>query len=502
MRIRKLAWNTVSSLAFQMTTLICGFILPQLLLHSYGSEINGLINSITQFLQVIALSELGVGAVIQSSLYKPLAEHDNISVSRIISSGNKFFKKIAQILFIYIIVLMAAYPYISNHKFGHLYTALLIVTMSISSFAQYYFGIVDRLLLGADQKGYVQYTVQMVTLIANTIVCARLISYGASIHVVKLVTSIIFLFRPLLVRVYVRRHYAINRKITYDVEPIQQKWNGIAQHIAYFILEGTDNIVLTIFSSLTDVSVYSVYQLVILGVKNLFLSLTSGIQSLIGEMWAKQELKELTQFFAKVEWGIHTCVIYVFGCTLMLIVPFVQVYTKGITDADYCVPVFAAIITLANATECLRLPYHIMIRAGGHYKQTQNNYIIAAVLNIIISVITVKCFGLVGVAIGTLAAMLYQTIWMAFYNSKNLVKWDFIKFLKQIGVDIVSVLCGLLVTRRMSMETVSYFAWFILAVKVAVVWSILILIINMMFYKNNILGVFEKIRTGRGTAIS
>ena len=95
MREKKLAKNTISSLFFQITTIVCGFILPRLILNSFGSEINGLVNSINQFLQIIAFLELGVGAVVQSSLYKPLADGNNEEISKIIVSAGKFFKKLA-----------------------------------------------------------------------------------------------------------------------------------------------------------------------------------------------------------------------------------------------------------------------------------------------------------------------------------------------------------------------------------------------------------------------
>ena len=75
--------NTFASLLSQITALVCGFILPRLFLEYYGSSVNGLINSITQFLGVISFLELGVGAVVQSSLYKPLAAQDNNQISRI-----------------------------------------------------------------------------------------------------------------------------------------------------------------------------------------------------------------------------------------------------------------------------------------------------------------------------------------------------------------------------------------------------------------------------------
>ena len=98
MRKKKLIWNTISSLVFQITTIICGFILPHLILHHFGSSINGLVNSITQFLAVITFLELGVGAVVQSSLYKPLADKDNEAISKIIVSANRFFRNIWKII--------------------------------------------------------------------------------------------------------------------------------------------------------------------------------------------------------------------------------------------------------------------------------------------------------------------------------------------------------------------------------------------------------------------
>lgn len=493
MREKRLLYNTVSSFVFQITTIICGFILPRLILQSFGSEINGLVNSVTQFLNVIAFLELGVGAVVQSSLYKPLAENDDDSVSKIIVSAGKFFRHLAEILLAYICVLIFVYPYIANQKFGWLYTAGLIGAMSISSFAQYYFGVVDRLLLTADQRGYIQYTAQTITLILNTVMCIILIQMGASIHAVKLTTSLIYLLRPIVLRIYVNRHYQINRHITYTGEPIKQKWNGVAQHMAAVILDGTDNIVLTVFSTLSNVSIYSVYNLVIYGVKQLFMSMTNGMQSLMGELWAKQKLDELNKTFGWFEWAIHSGTVFVFGCTGALVIPFVRIYTNGITDANYIQPLFAVLIVIAHAGHCLRLPYNTMILSGGHYKQTQNNYIIAAALNIVISIVTVKLWGLIGVALGTLVAMFYQTVWMAIYDSKNLLKWPLKNFIKQIVVDIITVLICSFAVSVFTLKSVNYIAWVILGIKVAVVWLGIQLVINMIFYRDKVIQLSQKL---------
>lgn len=493
MRQKRLLYNTVSSLIFQLTTIICGFILPRLILNAFGSEVNGLVNSIAQFLGVISFLELGVGAVVQSALYKPLAEKNQKDVSKIISSANKFFTRLGQILLIYVIVLVIVYPQFAGKNFGFIYTATLIVAISISSFAQYFFGIVNRLLLTADQRGYIQYNAQTLAVVCNTAACFILIRVGCSIQIVKLTTSLIYLLQPFLIYLYVRHHYSIDKKIKYTKEPIAQKWNGIAQHVAAVILDGTDTIVLTLFATLSDVSIYSVYFLVVKGVKQLFMSMTNGITSLIGELWAKQEIKELNKTFSWTEWVIHTGTTFVFGLTAILIVPFIKVYTLGIHDANYIQPLFAALIVAANAGHCLRLPYNIIILAAGHYKQTQNNYIIAAILNIVVSVVTVKAWGLIGVAIGTLVAMGYQTVWMAVYDSKNLIKWPLRNFAKQIFVDGLTVIIGFFATRMLAMPEATYVEWVFLAVKTAIIWIVIVCALNMVFYRDKMQSMIHKI---------
>lgn len=494
MRKLLLAKNTAASLIAQITTLICGFVLPRLFLQHYGSEVNGLVNSISQFLSVIAFLELGVGAVVQSSLYKPLAEKDNQQISKVMVSANKFFQRLARILLVYVISLMIIYPFIANQNFGFIYTATLIAAISISSFAQYYFGIVNSLLLNADQRGYIQYNAQTLTIILNTIVCAIMISMNGTIQVVKLVTSLIYLARPVILQIYVNNHYAINWKIKYTQEPIKQKWNGVAQHVASVVLDGTDTIVLTVFSTLSNVSIYSVYFLVVKGVKTLFLSITNGIQALIGELWAKQELEQLKNFFGWIEWLIHTGTTYVFSCTAALIVPFIQVYTLGIRDANYIQPTFAILLTLANAMHCLRLPYNIMILAAGHYKQTQRNYIVAAILNIVVSVLTVKIWGLIGVAIGTLVAMTYQTIWLAIYDSRHFINWPLKKVIKQFLVDIISSFLIISFGSHIVLKDITYFNWFFMAIKVAIVALFVVFCLNSLFYRSKMLRLMLKFR--------
>lgn len=481
---KRLLYNTIFSLLLHVLTVLSGIILPRLYLVQYGSEVNGLVHSITQFLGVISFLELGVGQVIQSALYKPLADKDNEQISKICVSGNRYFRKIAGILVIYTVMLMIAYPFVTQHNFGWVYISSLVAALSINSLAQYCFGIVDRILLNADQKSYIQCIVQIVVLLCNTCVSVFLITIGNSIQVVKLIASLILIMSPVIIRIYIKRNYSVNYKITYKEEPIKQKWNGIAQHFSYVILDGTDTIVLTVFSTLTNVSVYSVYHMIIYGIMQIYRAATNSFHAIIGDLWAKQEKDKLNKVFGNIETLLHYAVVFLFSCTAVLILPFVSIYTNEINDAEYMQPFFAFLLLFAHAFQCLRSVYNMPILAAGQYKQTQSCHIIAAILNLLLSVVTVKIWGLIGVAIGTLAALAYQTIWMAIYDSHNIMKWPLKNFVKHILIDLLTAAVIICVTSEVCWDVNGYIEWFAMAFVVAGIALLITLTSTIIFYRN------------------
>lgn len=489
---KKFILNTFSSLFLQIVTLISGFILPRVLIETYGSDTNGLVSSITQFLSVISFLDCGVGAVIQTALYEPLAKNNNRTLSQVISTGELFFKHIAEILLIYIIGLVFLYPRLIKSNCSQKETMLLIIFIGASLLAQYYLGIIDNLLLVADQKGYILYISQIISMIINTIVCVGLMRAGSSVYFMKFLSAIILVLRPIVVRVYVNCHYYLKRNVKYVKIILNQKWNGLAQHISYVVLNSTDIVVLSIFTDFKTVSIYSVYNLVISGLNQFLTALCSGFQAMAGNLWARKEMLKLNKSFESFEWLFHTITTFVFGCSLSLIIPFVQVYTSTVRDAIYIQPLFAVIIVMATFLRCLSNPYWLIILAGGHYKQTQIYFVISALINIIISVFTVFKIGLIGVAIGTLIAMLYQVIWMSCYVSNNLIKWPTKVIIKQFTVDICVIVCGLLIGRLWEFTGYKWGDWIKYAIMISFFWGIIEIVFNCIFYNKR---MYEWIRT-------
>lgn len=485
-RTQKLKVNTVTSVINRIVRIISGLILPRLILQYFGSETNGLVASINQFLSIITFLDMGVGSVVQSALYKPLAKNDSLQVSKVLKAANNYFRKIAYFLIIYVIALILFYPFLIDSTYDYIATGFLIFALSVSLFGQYYFGIVNELLLNGDQKAYIQYGTEIVVIILNLILGIILITQGASIQIVQLGSGIIFLLRPFFLKKYVSKNYVINKNVDISEDPLPQKWSGMAQHVAYTIQSSIGTLVLTIFSSLESVSVYSVYLIVVNGISILASSMMSGISSFFGNLLATNEIDALNSYFNKIEWIIHNIVIYMYGMTAVLITSFVLLYTSGIKDnVNYNVPLFALVLVLSKAVFSLRSPYQTMVFSAGHFKETEKSSIIEVLVNGVISVLLVNRMGIVGVVFGGLVSVVYRMIYLTYYLSRNIVHRPIKRFFKQFIVDIIIfsliLVLGNIFNSIYTIETMG--EWLFFAIVLGIVNIGLVIIINVIFYR-------------------
>ena len=485
-RFKKLKWNSIFALGYQCVLIVTGLILPRCFLYFYGSEVNGLIASISQFLAFINLCDLGISAVVSSAYYKPLAQRDTHQISRIFVFSKRIFKTIGCILLGYIVILLFVYPQYINTTFDYWFTATLIASMGISQLGQYFIGVTYQLLLNADQKSYVQLIVNGSTLVCNTAVSIVLMVCGANVQTVKLVTSLIYLLRPILMRWYVTKHYQLDHSVPVESNVVTQKKSGIIQHIAYVFYENTDVMVLTAFSTLKNVSIYSVYTLVTNSIKQIIAAATTGVQALLGNMIANKEQETLKSFFSFYYWGIHTISSLLFTITGLLIVPFVSVYTSNITDADYNTPVFAILITVAYFLSSIRNCNYSLIRAAGHYQKTQGASLVEAALNLIVSVICVFRFGLVGVAVGTVIATLFFVIYEIIYFSQNIVFIAPRNFLKHFVTDSAGSGICVAIAMQVQLFQNTLISWVLQAILVSTICCSVYLIIQVVFYRDNL----------------
>jgi len=146
-------------------------------------------------------------------------------------------------------------------------------------------------------------------------------------------------------------------------------------------------------------------------------SFTGGIDATFGDMIAKSENDNLNKKFGMYEVIYNTISTILFTSAMILIVPFVSIYTKGITDANYIRYAFGYLIVISEFIWAIRLPYSSIILSAGHFKQTRIGAWVECLSNIVISIILVFKCGIIGVAIGTIVAMTIRTCEFVYHTN-------------------------------------------------------------------------------------
>lgn len=468
---------------------VCGLVLPRFFLVSFGSDYNGVISSVTQLLNFITVLQFGIAGSTRFALYKVLADNDSNGISGIVVATEKYMRKIGFVLLAYIGVLAFVYPYIASTSISAFDVGVLVLIVGASTFSQYYFGITYQILLTADQKQYVYNAIATVATIINTVLAVILIKANQNIFIVKSVSTIIYVLVPVVLSAYVRKTYNINKAVPQNKTALKSRWDVMWHTVANIVHDNTDLTVLTVFASTKQVSVYTVYYLVINGIYKVLSIFTNSLEAAFGNMFAKGEKDNAYKNLELYEFFMCSFVSVVFSCTLVLIVPFVKLYTSQVTDVNYIEPAFAVIAVLAQMVMCIRQPYLTVVRAAGHYKQTKNGAVAEAVLNIVISSVLTYFWGIVGVAIGTLVANLFRTLQFVMYLRKNIIDRPVFKPLLMILWTVVNVIVVYFLATQIILNVVcidSWFDWLITGATCVVIAAIVTLLTSLIFCKNNL----------------
>ena len=429
--------NICVSVLHQIFTAVCRLIIARIILHSFGSENNGLMQSVDQILGYTVLLEGGIGGVMRAALYKPLADNNTELISDVFYSGKRFFRKISLFFILFVVVLGTGLKLAVHTEFDWLYVFTMVLILGANTYFSYYSAISHRLLLTADQKLYIIQLFQILSTGANLVLCIVAIRLGAGIHIVKLLTVATAIVGPVFFCCYVRKHYSITPRPQENAYKLPQRRDGVIHHLAYFVHHNTDVVLLSLFSNLENVSVYSVYRAVISVLEQVLASISSGISSQIGALWARKEMHTLNETVDVYE-ACNAALTFSIGVVCyILILPFVSIYTAGVLDANYNQPVFAVLLIGASIAHCLLMPYNVTISAAGHYKQTKLGAIGEVSITLLVSVILVRPLGLVGVAIGTLLAMIFRLLYSVWYLSGAILKRPKRHFIKCILPNLV-----------------------------------------------------------------
>lgn len=483
MRSEQAFKNMIANLFLQAVVFLAGIILPRFILEAYGSTVNGMITSVNQFLTYLGLAEAGVATASVVALYNPLALGRKDEVNSILSATRKFYNRSGVLFFVLTAVLVVVYPFFVSGQLDHSLVRWMIVVLAGSTLVDYFFLGKYRVLLNANQEGYIVAFVQSIGTIVNLVVSIGLIFAGADVLIVKAVATGVYVLRLFLIRSYARKRYP---ELNFHVEPaehaLKQKNAALLHQVVGIIVNNTDTAVLTIClgsRSLLEVSVYGIYMLVVNAVNQLMTSFFNGLTAGFGEVIAKDEQAILKKSYSSFEYMFFVLLFIVIACMGVLIIPFIAIYTVNMEDVQYVRPVAAALFTCLIFLQNVRIPAMTIICAAGHYKQTRHQAILEAVINIAVSLALVWKWGMNGVLFGTICSYGYRSFEMIVYTNKNLikgtVKTSFFRIIRNLILAVVLIAAGLYLIPQ---DMYSFVEWFLYACVMGAASSIVVAGVN------------------------
>lgn len=494
MRTKNAVYNLIFSLIRQVVSILFNLVIPILIIRTFGSDLNGMVSSITKFLSYIAIAEGGLGGVVKAGFIKSIADNNNDKINKIYSAINKFFKYIALVYLGYVIILCIFYPLLLYDSLDKIPTILLIVSIALINLSKYLFGLSSQLLIESYQKNYIVEMIKILILVISGIVMAILINNNVSLILVELSYAVVNSIGAISIY-YIQNKLYPTLKVKSSIKCIEERWSGLGIQVASFIHDNIDIFLITIFCSLSEVSVYSVYLLVALGLRNILSSFLSSVTSGFGDILARKKYEQAKLNFECVNTMFIILVSIIFSTAIILIIPFVEIYTNDITDANYIRPIFSVIYLIAEMIFLYRTSYTLLPFSIGKYKDVRLGAYCETIINILISIILINYYGIIGVAIGTLASMLFRQIYQMKYLHNNLIylgnKYNLLNIITNLGTVIIIGIINYLFN---DLNINSYGKWVLYGFIVIIIVSIIFLLVNLIFNKKSLINSIKFFR--------
>lgn len=462
--IRNLWWGILGNV---ITTFVA-ILIPRLFIVNYGSEVNGLLSSIRQIYVYLALLEAGVGDASVIALYGPIGRKDHQATNEILAATHYYYRKIGIIYAACVVALSFVYPLLLDTTIPYHVCCLVILLQGSGSVISYLFQGKYNMLLRVDNRNYVTTNLGTVTTVLTDVCRIVLLMMGKSIVAVQATYLVFNLIKMLYIAWYIKRNYPwIDLSVKPNFQAISQKSAVLVHQVSSLVFSHTDVLVLTFVCGLKTVSIYSMYATIYGMVGNLISIVSGSVQSALGQIY-NNDRKRFVELQDAYETYFLALVFGLLAIASIFMLPFMALYTKGadINYIDWKLPVLFTTYQLLNYG---RTPSHNPIGFAGKFKETQWRAWMETIINLVVSFVCVFRFGIYGVLMGTIAALIYRANDIIIYANKIVLNRSPWPTYRRWLIDLVvfSVLVFLFVSIPMRVDT--YFGLILNAMWVSVV---------------------------------
>lgn len=496
-RTRSFASNALWSLALQLVTVLVGFLVPRAIIGTYGSQVNGLVSSLTQMIGYISLVEAGISTAAIFALYQPLADKDYGKVSSIVSDAKRFYYQSGFFFVLLTIALAIVYPlYVDCDFLDSQQVAAIVISLGAVGFLDFFTLAKYRVLLTADQRNWV---IQIASIVYKILYAATILilAYGhVSIEIVYIVSIVPIVVRTCVLVLYSKKKYP---HIVFDVKrsgkKLDQRWDAFYLQILGAVQSGFPILAATFFvGDLSLVSVFSVYLLISNGIQSICTSLTGGTQATFGEVMARGDYKVLRRAYSEAAALVGILNSALCATSSLMIVPFVSLYVGYAADINYIRPGLGFLIILNVFLYHLKTPEGLLVVSAGKYHESRPYVTIQAIILIVGSSVGALFGGLEGIMIGPCASNIFAAAYLSFFVPGRISKTKKRSTIKRMAVSILSFLPWAVVSLAIPIDISSWAEWILaccLLSAITLLWAVLLF---YLFDRKSILGLYGRLK--------
>lgn len=480
---KKIKLNLIFSLLSQAITLIIGLFIPRLFIMSFGSEVNGFLNTVNQVFVYIALLEAGVGGASMQALYAPVGIGDKDKINGILSATNRFYLRTAFGYTGLMVLLAFIFPLIVDSTLNYWLMFGIVLLVGGSSVVAYYAHAKYKLFINVEGKGYVNTTIATIQQILLSLSKAVLLLCGFNVLIVQSSYLILNVLQAFVYWIYIKKKYSwINLNVEPDNEAIKQKNSVLIHQISTLIFNNTDILLLTFCCDLHAASIYALYKGFINIIGALVNNFSDSINFKLGQSYHND--RESFLKLHNVYETFHVTLTFSL-CTIayLFFMPFIKLYTAGM-DINYALAYMPLLIVIVEILSYARLPMQNVISYAGHFKQTQWRSLSEAIINLGSSLILVFFFDIYGVLMGTVIALLYRINDVIFYTSHKLLNRSVWPTYRLWFVNIIFSVVMVLIFNLIPLDLSSYIPLFIASAITCIIIVPLQVVVNFLTNKS------------------
>ena len=413
-RTKKSIVNILFNLASQLLSLITAFVMRSVFIQVFATKYLGLNAVFADVLSLISLADLGLGAAMSFSLYKPLAEGDKQKLAALTGFYVKLYQRVAAIVGGLGLCAVPLLPLLIDIEtdVGRLpLTVYYLISLAKNVIAYLFVG--RYIILSADQKNYITAVIDMVITVLRTslqlVVLLHLKSYAAYLAMDTLCALFYYL---ITFRVTVRKYPYLRERVELDRAEAQEIYKSIRaiflHKISSLLMNATDNILISVIVSTASAGLYSNYILIQSKLTKLTSLFFSSLTASVGNLIVKEGPQRRYDVFRCEQTVCFLICSIVVPCYTVLVNDFISIWL----GEDF---LFSDLVICAMGCNlymnCVLYPLWSYREATGLYTRTKWIMIVCSLLNIVLSVLMGLWLGTAGILFASALSRLSTYVW-------------------------------------------------------------------------------------------